>query len=89
MGSGSSRQDCSGRAGQKTKATPMSKDEKVEMVYILEKTNYDDKLKNYERPNTRKDRIFNRLELEPPGPLRGLIMPSGTCNMFPKMNLYL
>lgn len=33
----------------------------VEMVYILEKYDYDGKLKNYLKPNARKDKILEKV----------------------------
>lgn len=46
---------------KKVKATSMSKNEMVEMVKILEKHDYDGKLAHYERPNTRKDHILDKV----------------------------
>ncbi|PIO12277.1 hypothetical protein AB205_0111630 [Aquarana catesbeiana] len=43
------------------KASPMSKAEMVDMVFMLEKHDYEGKKKNYERPNTRKDLILQKV----------------------------
>lgn len=40
------------------KASPMSRAEMVDMVFMLEKHDYDGKKKTYERPNSRKDLIL-------------------------------
>ena len=48
-------------ATRKSRATPMSKPEMVEMVSILEKMDYDGKLANYDRPNARKDGIMDKV----------------------------
>ncbi|XP_077330014.1 uncharacterized protein LOC143964191 [Lithobates pipiens] len=45
----------------KGKASAMSRAEMVDMVFILEKHDYDGKMKRYERPNTRKDLILEKV----------------------------
>lgn len=39
----------------------MSKFEMIDLVYIMEKHDYDGKLQNYYRPNTRKDQILEKV----------------------------
>lgn len=45
----------------KTKATAMSRAEMVELVRSFETYDYDGKLKNYNKPNARKDRILDKV----------------------------
>lgn len=51
---------CSKDSG-KVKATAMSTDEMVEMVHLLEKYDYDGRLRNYVKPNARKDQIITKI----------------------------
>lgn len=50
-----------GTCGRKMKATSMSREEMIDLVYIFEKYDYDGKLKIYERPNSRKDAILEKV----------------------------
>ncbi|XP_040203753.1 uncharacterized protein LOC120935759 [Rana temporaria] len=49
------------KAKKPLKATPMSKQEMLELVSFLEKFDYDGKLKTYQKPNARKDRILEKV----------------------------
>ena len=51
----------SGGVYRKHKATPMSKGEMVEMVRIFEKYDYDCKMENYDRPNSHKDWVLEKV----------------------------
>ncbi|XP_040195443.1 uncharacterized protein LOC120928407 isoform X1 [Rana temporaria] len=49
------------KAKKPLKATPMSRQEMLELVSFLEKFDYDGKLKTYQKPNARKDRILEKV----------------------------
>lgn len=52
---------CDAMEAKKKKATPMTVEEMVHMVTVLEREDYDGKIGNYTRPNTRKDVILDRV----------------------------
>lgn len=58
---GSMQKDREEQSPAVKKASPMSRAEMVDMVFMLEKHDYDGKKKNYERPNTRKDLILQKV----------------------------